>query len=272
MRMRHPYFDLPRPIPMGHRGAAGEAPENTLASFECAVAAGAAILESDLHVTRDGAIVLLHDDTVDRTTDGSGRLLDLSLAEVKRLDAGFRFSPDGGTSFPFRGSGVRVPTLDEAFAALPEVRFNLEIKEIDTGTIERIVAIVAESRRESTTLLTAASDPTMAALRAQLQKTGVGVAVGASTGDVLGFVRGALEGGEPPRDSMALQIPPSFGGDPLVTRELVEYAHAHDVQVHVWTINDPPEMARLLDLGVDGIISDFPGRVAALIAEWRERS
>ncbi|UCE86225.1 MAG: glycerophosphodiester phosphodiesterase [Deltaproteobacteria bacterium] len=270
--MRHPYFDVSLPIPIGHRGAAGEAPENTLVSFERAVAEGAAILESDVHVTRDGEIVLLHDDTVDRTTDGHGRLLGLTLAEVKRLDAGYRFSADGGRSHPFRGGGVRIPTLDEAFAALPEARFNLEIKETDAGAIERVVGIVAEAGRAPTTLLTAASDPTMAALRAELRATGVAAALGASTGDVLGFVRGAVEGGEPPSDSMALQIPPSFGGDPLVTRELVAYAHRHGVQVHVWTINDRDEMARLLDLGVDGIISDFPGRVAALIAERRARA
>jgi glycerophosphoryl diester phosphodiesterase len=271
MRVRHPYFDLPRPMAMGHRGAAGEAPENTIPSFERAIAAGAAILESDLHVTADGAIVLLHDDRVDRTTDGTGRALERTLAELRDLDAGFRYSPDGGRSFPYRATGVRIPTLEEAFASLPGARFNLEIKEIDRDAIERIAACVAEAGRAATTLLTAATDSTMAALRAHLQKTGVEVALGASTGDVLGFVRGALEGGEPPSDSMALQIPARFGGQPLVTRELVAYAHAYDVQVHVWTINDPGEIDRLLDLGVDGIISDYPGRVVARIAERRAR-
>ena len=192
---------------MGHRGAAGEAPENTIPSFERAIAAGAAILESDLHVTADGAIVLLHDDRVDRTTDGTGRALERTLAELRDLDAGFRYSPDGGRSFPYRATGVRIPTLEEAFASLPGARFNLEIKEIDRDAIERIAACVAEAGRAATTLLTAATDSTMAALRAHLQKTGVEVALGASTGDVLGFVRGALEGGEPPSDSMALQIP-----------------------------------------------------------------
>ena len=267
MRVRHPYFDLELPIAIGHRGAAGEAPENTLPSFSRALEAGAAILESDLHATRDGAIVLLHDDDVERTTEGRGRVRDLTLAELKRLDAGFRYAADG--AHPFRGRDVRVPTLEEAFEAFPGARFNFEIKEAATGTIERIVSIVERAGRAEKTLLTAGSDEIMASLREQLRKTGAPVAIGASTADVLGFVRAALGGGDPPSDSMALQIPAQFGGRPLATRELVDYAHAHEVQVHVWTVNDPDEMTRLFDIGVDGIVSDYPGRVAALIAERR---
>lgn len=267
--MRHPYFDLPRPIPIGHRGAAGEAPENTLVSFARALELGAPILESDVHATRDGELVLLHDDEVDRTSDGSGKIGELSFAELQRLDAGHRFSPDGGRSFPYRGCGLRVPSLAEAFAAFPGARFNLELKEASPGAVERLVSLVAEFGREAITLLTSGRDEIMQAIRAELRRTGAAPALGASTGDVVGFLRGARDGLDPPPGAMALQIPESFGGNPLVTRQLVDYAHAHDVQVHVWTVNEPEEMNRLFDLDVDGIVSDFPGRVLETIAKRR---
>lgn len=269
--MRHPYFDLPRPLVIGHRGAAGEAPENTLLSFERALALGAGILESDVHLTRDGVPVLLHDDRVERTTEGRGPVGELTLAELRRLDAGHRFSPDGGHSFPFRGLGLRVPTLAEAFRAFPGARFNLELKDGGAALAETVVALVREARREATTLLTAGEDAMMQALRAELARSGVEPAVGASTGDVLRFVRAAMQGLVPPPEPLALQIPAEFAGRPLVNRELLAYAHAHDVQVHVWTVNEPGEMKALLELGVDGLVTDFPGRLVALLAAGAAR-
>jgi glycerophosphoryl diester phosphodiesterase len=263
--VRHPYFAVPRPIVFGHRGASGEAPENTLVAFECALAQGAAILETDVQVTRDGKPVIAHDPEVSRTTEGHGRISELSLAELQGLDAGYRFSPDGGRSHPYRGRGIRVPTLREVFDALPEVRLNLELKQNDARLIEGVVQAVAECKRAELTLLAAAEDDTLAAVRGELRRQGVETAMGASVGDVLGFVRAAQGQGEPPPEPMALQIPPSFGGRPLVTPELVAFAHRHEVQVHVWTVNEEAEMERLLDLGVDGVMSDFPGRLRAVV-------
>jgi glycerophosphoryl diester phosphodiesterase len=263
--MAHPYFDLPRPVVIGHRGAAGERPENTLAAFARGLEAGAAILESDLHLTRDGVVVMAHDDTVDRTTDGSGPLRGFSFAELAKLDAGYHFSTDGGSSFPFRGRGLRIPTLEEGFNAFPGVRFNLELKHDGAALVERTVALVKRQKREAITLLTAEGDALMARLRSHLKATGVAVAVGAAAGDVLRFVRAALDGSAPPPGVMALQVPATFAGRPLVTRELVRYAHAHEVQVHVWTINDPPEMEQLLALGVDGLVTDFPERMRRVL-------
>lgn len=261
--MPHAFFAIPRPLAIGHRGCAGEAPENTLASFERALTAGAAILETDVHLTRDGVPVLIHDDDVSRVTEGSGPVRALSLEELRRLDAGHRFSPDGGRSHPFRGRGLRVPTLAEAFAACPGARMNLELKEDAPGIVERTLECVAEAGREALTLLTAADDALMAKLRERLAREPLGVALGASTGEVLDFVRCAVAGAPPRPGPMALQIPAEFAGRPLATRELVAHAHAHGLQVHVWTINESVEMERLFDLGVDGIVSDFPGRAAA---------
>jgi glycerophosphoryl diester phosphodiesterase len=257
--MGHPYFDLPTPIVIGHRGASGELPENTLPAFERAIAQGAAILETDAHLTRDGEVVLSHDPLVDRTTDGSGAIEEHTLAELQRLDAGHRFSPDRGASFPHRGQAIRIPTLSEAFEEFPGIRFNIEIKQNSPALIDATVRIVAEARREETTLLAAESDHTMSALRVRLAQSGVRPAVGAAVGDVVRFVRAAAEGGAPPPEPMALQIPPTFAGNPLVTAELVEFAERHGVQIHVWTINEVDEMHRLLDLGVHGVMSDFPG-------------
>jgi glycerophosphoryl diester phosphodiesterase len=265
----HPYFDLPRPIVIGHRGAAGEAPENTLPSFERALELGAGILESDVHLTRDGVPVLLHDDEVGRISDGCGRVAELSLAELQRLDAGYHFTPDGGRTHPFRGRGVRVPTLEEALAALPGARFNLELKEDLPGIVERTVEVVVAAGRERSTLLTSGEDELMERLRSHLARREVRVAQGACAGDVLGFLRSALDGVPPAPGPMALQVPADFHGRPLVTREFVEHAHAHRMQVHVWTVNEPAEMRRLLGLGVDGIISDFPARAAEAVGAFR---
>jgi len=261
--MRHPYFDLPTPLVIGHRGAAGVTPENTLESFRRGVADGASIVETDLHATRDGALVLLHDDDVARTTDGAGRIAELTLAEARRLDAGHRFEENG--SFPWRGRGLRIPTLEEAFEALPGVRFNIEIKEPAPGVAERTLETIARAGRTDLTLLAAEKDAIMATIREAVARTGIRVAIGACVGDVVRCIRAALDGSPPPPGVMALQIPPDFGGRPVVTPELMRFAHANDVQVHVWTINDPAQMRALLDLGVDGIISDHPARVRDLL-------
>lgn len=264
--MVHPYLEIPTPIAIGHRGCAGEAPENTLPSFERALAQGAAILETDVHLTRDAVPVLLHDDAVDRVSDGRGPAREQSLAELRRLDFGYRFSPDAGRSHPYRGRGVRLATLQEAFERLPGARFNLELKEDLPGMVERTLELIREAGREALTLVTAAEDRLMARLREAIEASGSGVAQGASAGDVLAFLRAAERGVAPPPGPVALQVPPEFAGRPLVTRAFVAHAHAHGLQVHVWTVNEPDEMRRLLALGADGLVSDFPARVAEVAA------
>lgn len=264
--MSHPFFAVRTPIVIGHRGAAGEAPENTLPSFERALADGAAILESDVHLSRDGVPVLIHDDELGRCTDGSGLVRDHDLAALRRLDAGYGFRPEGADDHPFRGRGLRIPTLPEALAAFPRARFNLELKENLPGMVAHSLAAVAEAGRAAHVLLTSASDALMAELRAEVARRGVPVALGASTGEVARFAVAALRREAPPEGPMALQVPTSFAGRPLVTRELIDHAHRHGVHVHVWTVDEPDEMRALLELGVDGIVTDFPARLARVIA------
>jgi glycerophosphoryl diester phosphodiesterase len=267
--VRHPYFDLPTPIAIGHRGCAGEAPENTLPSFELGLAAGAAILETDVHLTRDGVPVLLHDPEVDRVTDGSGSVCELTLDELLRLRAGHRFSPDDGKTFPFRDRELPIPTLEEGLKAFPGARFNVELKAERPGAVEATVDVVVRNGRESLTLLTAGEPGLMERLRRHIAEREVPVAQGASSADVVDVVRSARDGSPPGTKAMALQIPLEFAGQRLVTRELIDHAHAHDIQIHVWTINCVEVMKELLDLGVDGIVSDFPGRLANLIERRR---
>jgi len=266
----HPFFDLPRPLSIAHRGCAGEAPENTIAAFERALAQGAGVLESDIHLTCDGVPVLIHDATVDRVTDGSGAVAELSAEALGRCDAGYRFSADGGRSYPYRNRGVTIPSLEEAFERFPTTRFNLDLKAAGSALIDATLELVAKYRREPITLLTSGEDEIMLALRDRLGRLANPVAQGASERDVREFLRCVAEGTDPPPGPMALQIPPAFAGQPLVRAPLIEFAHAREIQVHVWTINEPAEMHRLLDLGVDGIITDFPGRLAKVIRERRD--
>jgi glycerophosphoryl diester phosphodiesterase len=257
----HPFFEAPRPRLFAHRGASGEAPENTLPAFALGLAQGAPYLETDARLTRDGEVVLLHDPDVERTTDGMGLVAELSLAQLARLDAGFRFSCDGGRSFPFRGRGLRVPRLCELLEAQPAARVNLEIKGEDPEVAEAVVAAVRRAGAAPRVLLAAADERVLE----RICQSDPGTALGSSSADVLALIRAALEQRLErfrPRGH-ALQLPPSFMGRPLVTPELIAGAHRVGLEVHVWTINEPSEMARLLALGVDGIMSDFPSRLPA---------
>jgi glycerophosphoryl diester phosphodiesterase len=251
----HPYFDIPRPQLFAHRGASAEAPENTLPAFTRAVEHGVPYLELDCHATRDGEIVVLHDAELERTTDGHGPVSALSFAELERLDAGYRFSPDGVT-FPFRGSGVRVPRFEEVLKAFPGARLNLEVKQAEPAIAERVVRMVQRANAARRVLLAAAEEPILAEIAA----LDPGTALGASIVDIIEFVKATAEGrlaSHEPR-CHALQVPPDAFGRPLVTRELVDAAHARGLFVHVWTINEAAEMQRLIALGVDGIMSDDP--------------
>jgi glycerophosphoryl diester phosphodiesterase len=265
--MSHPYFDLPAPVILGHRGAAGVAPENTLPAFARGLTDGAHILETDVHVTRDDVPVLIHDPSVDRTTDGGGAVADLTLAELQQLDAAHHFSDPHGVKFPYRDQGIRVPSLREAFEAFPEARFNLEIKAPEPHLPAAVVELIEELGRAERTLVTSGSDAIQANLRAVIARRGTRPALGASLADILEVVQSALAGETPQTDSMVLQIPRDFAGNVLVTPELVDHCHRHGIGVHVWTINEPSEIHELLDLGVDGIVTDHPGRMVELLAE-----
>jgi glycerophosphoryl diester phosphodiesterase len=262
----HPFFDLARPLVFGHRGASGERPENTLPSFELALEQGADVIETDVHLTRDGEVVVLHDADIARTTDGHGELSELTWAEAAALDAGFRFTASDGST-PFRERGIRIPRLGDVLDRFPHAHFNIELKRSDPRLVRAVLDLLRKHRCEERTLLAAEHDDTMRLVRSAVVERGCRVALGASVGDVLGFVRAAVDRVPPPRGPMALQIPPEFVGRPLVTRELLAHAHAYGVQVHVWTINDEAEMRRLLALGVDGVMSDFPGRLRAVVDE-----
>jgi len=265
--MAHPYFDVPRPTILGHRGAAGDAPENTLRALERALADGAHVIESDVQCTRDGVPVLIHDPSVDRTTEARGAVADLDWKALRELDAGYHFQPEGESGFSERGRGVHIPSLEEAFKAFPAARFNLEIKSPDPAATERTLHWIRALDREDRTLLTAGEDGVMARLREALVAGGLHPALGAGLADILDVVRSAVDGKPPSTDSQAIQVPTAFGGRPLVTPELVAHAHAHGIAVHVWTINERAEIERLLGLGCDGIVTDHPGRMAAWVAD-----
>ena len=263
-----PYFAPARPRVFGHRGAAGVAPENTLPSFALAAALGAAYLELDVYATTDGEIVVLHDALLDRTTDGCGPAAAHTWAQLAALDAGYRFTHDGHT-FPYRGQGVRIPRLTDVLREFPAQRVNIEIKQGGADVVGAVLDVLRRAAGLERVLLAAEHDDIMCCIR-----TAVGdrIATSLCVGEVIDFVgrlqRDDWDGYVAP--GQALQIPPAHAGIELVTALSVDAAHRRGLEMHVWTINDAAEIERLLDLGVDGVMSDLPGLVAAA-AQLRSR-
>jgi glycerophosphoryl diester phosphodiesterase len=261
----HKYFqtDDGRPLAIAHRGGAGLWPENTLYAFGRAAALGVDVIETDVRATKDGELVLLHDERVERTTDGAGTVGSLTLAELKGLDAAYRFSADGGRSFPLRGQGVKVPTLREVFEALPRMRFNIEPKQGAPSLAAPLCRLIRERGMTERVMVASFSGTTMEEFRRECPE----VATSASTGEVARFLA-AEEAGlaasySPPMQ--ALQVPERAGVLSVLTRDFVAAAHGRNLRVHAWTINDEGEMRRLIEMGVDGVMTDYPDRLLKVL-------
>jgi glycerophosphoryl diester phosphodiesterase len=267
--MKTRFFDGPKPRNFAHQGASGEAPGNTLVSFGMAIEAGADILEMDVHATRDDLIVVLHDDDVRGATNGTGKVASLTREEVRRLDAGYRFSPDGGRSFPYRNKDVKVPTLREVAERFPKIPFNIEIKQMDPPIERKVFDVLRETGHAEITLLAAERDLFIERIRA-LEP---GLPTNFASSEVLEFIQRVYQdtwtGYRPP--GRALQIPEEYEGMRVLTKELIEAAHRFGVEVHVWTVNDEADMRRLLAMGVDGIMTDFPALLTRVFRDMRAR-
>ncbi len=247
----HPFLSFPGPIALAHRGGAGEAPENTLAAFEIAVTLGYRYLETDVHITRDGVLVAFHDDRLDRVTDRAGAIADLGILEVEEADAGYMFSPDGEDRFPFRGRGVRVPRLEEVLMRWPDARVNVDPK--SDACVGPLAALLNRLGAWERVCIGSFSDRRLRQIRA----LGDGRACTSMGPHSIALARLAATFGSMPRLAAdCLQVPIRRGRFLIVTERFVEAAHRVGLPVHVWTINDEATIDDLLDLDVDGIMSD----------------
>ena len=275
-----------RTLNMAHQGGENEAPSNTFYAYERALRLGTDMLEVDIHTTADGHVVVMHDGTVDRTTDGSGSVYDMTLAEIRKLDAAHDFVPGLGTSgghpradYRFRGirtgerkpprgfrpRDFRVPTLEELLRAYPKVPINIEIKgaaDSDLASFNRnaehLAALLDRVGRSDGIIVVSFNDAAITTFHqlAPEVKLAPGIA------GVTAFKAASV----PPGPGMvAFQVPIEFEGVPVTDADFVQRAHDGGYAVHVWTVNDPPTMLQLFDWGADGIMSAEPARLERVL-------
>ena len=244
---------------IAHRGYSGRYPENTMIAFEEAAKFPIDALELDVHSSRDGRIVVIHDATLDRTTDRTGRVFDQNWAALKQADAGFMFDPEQNGAFPFRGKGITIPLLEDVFKAFPKMKFVIEIKQTLPAIEEPVYRLIKKYKMEDKVIV--ASEHSEPLLR--FRSLAPSIATNFSGKEALGFYHSfrVRLGNFYKTPGDALQIPPRFRGDQVVTPALCHAAKKKGLVIHVWTVNDPKEMQQLIDFGVDGIITDFPDRL-----------
>lgn len=261
MPINRGFFAGRHPRVIGHRGSAGTAPENTMISFELAAAIGVDVLETDIHLTKDKHVVVCHDETVDRTTNGTGRIKDMTLAELQQLDAGYNFCVDG--EYPYRGMGVVIPEFEDLLKAFPDFPLNVETKPDDEELRSIYFSLLQKYGRLDDGSIVAAGDK-----QSMLNKIrGVMSFTSCSRLECASIVFMSLLSLRPiiGKKAKALQVPVRRGPIRVVTPRTVRAAHKLGLEVHVWTINDVDEMRRLLLMGVDGIFTDFPFELRRLV-------
>ena len=250
------HFLTPEPRIFAHRGDAAHFPENTIPSFQSAIEIGADVIETDAQRSKDGHFMVFHDDTLDRVTEGRGRIGDYTMQELKRLDAGYRYSPDA-ESFPFRGKKIAIPSLEEALRGFPHQRFNIDLKSDDPSQAGDYCALIRGCNAAERVLTASEFTGNLKAVRRMLPE----MATSASHGEVARvFVlyRSGLLFAKRSMAADALQIPELYRNWLLASPGMVRQVRRKGIRVHVWTVNAEADMRRLLDAGVDGIITDDP--------------
>ncbi len=267
-----------RVIAYAHQGGAYEWPSSTLLAMRKAVEAGATAIELDVHATADGELVVCHDATVDRTTDGRGAIAELTLAELRRLDNAYWFVPGYDVApgrppeaYPLRGRApedpeLRIASLREVLERFPGVVLNLDIKQTAPAVRpyeDALARLLAEYERDDDVIVASFDDAATGRFAACAPR----IATSAGTLATAAFWGAVQEGATSPAVSaVAFQVPEHHGEVAVVDERFVAAAHAAGIAVHVWTVDDEPSMDRLVDLGVDGIITDVPTTLAALLA------
>lgn len=267
--MSNPWLSR-RVLNYAHQGGAREAPSSTLLAMAQALEAGADALELDLHATADREVVVCHDATVDRTTNGTGAIAEMTLEAVQSLDAAYWWVPGsvvdhhaGSSEYPLRGrapadTALRIPTLREVLEAFPSVYLNVDIKQTapTVEPYEELVAdLLSEHGRKDDVIVASFFDAATQAFSDIAPE----VSTAAGLGAMAGFYFSVRNGAEPPAmRHHALQVPPSYEGSTVVDEAFVRVAHEAGLALHVWTIDEAAEMRELVELGVDGIMTDRP--------------
>jgi glycerophosphoryl diester phosphodiesterase len=254
---------------LAHQGGDGEWPSNTMLAFQNAADLGVDVLEMDVHMSSDGEIVVIHDDTVDRTTDGMGEVSAMTLAELQALDAGYDWPtveghPDLGTeNHPYRGQGVTIPSLEEIFIAFPDYPMSIEIKQDTPSMAEPLCALIREYEREEWVIIPSFSEKAMSEFRAACPEVAT---MGVESEVRLYFILNtAMISGTWQPSTQAFAVPEYFGDLHVLTPSFVANSKEHNVRVYPWTINTEEEMRRMIDLGVDGLITDYPSLAMEII-------
>ncbi|MFA1821037.1 glycerophosphodiester phosphodiesterase [Virgibacillus oceani] len=265
-------FDSDRPLVIAHGGGNHLAPSNTLAAFINAYELGVDVLEFDIHMTANGHLVSIHDPTIDRTTDGTGRVNDMTLEEIQEFDAAYSFL-DLDEAYSYRGTGVIVPTVEDVFEAIndPEMLYNIEIK--DTNDPE-----LYEEMSEKLWNLTQSYDLEENVIIASFDQAIIDIVMEISDGEALVsggrgeityfvifhklFLNGLYQ-----QNVHALQIPTEDSNINLMDSKIIHGANRRGMDVHYWTINDPKIMEELIELGADGIMTDRPDLLMELLDE-----
>lgn len=250
---------------IAHRGFSGKYPENTMLSFEKADELPIDALELDIHASKDGKLVVIHDSSLDRTTNMSGRIVDYSAQQLRQADAGYHFDPANNNSFPFRAQGIRIPFLEELFQRFPNRKFVVEIKQTMPAIEELLVALIRKHHMEEKVIVASEHYEPLARIRSIDPALATNLsAIEARTFYTL--FRMKLSAFYKPSGD-ALQIPDEYKGEKVVISGLVKAVHKKGLILHIWTVNDSKEMKQLIDYGVDGIITDYPDRLVEVISK-----
>jgi glycerophosphoryl diester phosphodiesterase len=253
----HPFFAgaVNRPEVIAHRGGAGQWPEETLFAFEQAVKLGVDVLEFDVRSTSDCELVLMHDRSVARTTDGVGNVENMTLAELKELDAGYQWTKDGRT-YPFRCQGMEVATLREVFGTFRATRMIVEIKQSSPPLVARLCRMIREFEMTNKVLVASFDEVALRDFRWQCPE----VATSTDRDELINFLlRSIIRPGSPAPEVDAVQPPADVLLRPLLGRRLLDRARELRLPVHAWRVDSESRMRRMIRLGVDGIITDEPG-------------
>ena len=235
---------------IAHRGGAKLWPEESMMAFQNSVAAGVDVLELDVQATSDGKVVCMHDEKVDRTTEGTGYLKDKTLAEMQALDAAAKFSTDGGKTFPLKGKGIKVETLEAILRAFPNKPFSIEIKQYKPSIVDQVLAVLDATGMTDKVLVASFDDDTIREVRAKRPK----LLTSFASGEMIKFLmlkEEELGDYQPP--AKVLQSP--FES---TTAERIRIANRLGIRVHVWTVDDGDDQKNQWKLGVHGVMSDDP--------------